>query len=344
MDTVASQPPADADIRILTDWSEPDASPRKRIALAGTLLFHVVLVGGLSLAPPGFLTPPPRVAEIFRITPLVEPPLTELTQKAPNQGKVTKEFVAPDVAPRPRIQIPAGMPSTNRPEAPRPAVIPAPPAPKPAAPMPEPPKLDASAEVPKPAPVPPPQIHTEEQPKLAFETPSRQAPPVLPGESRVPVPNPSVANAITQTLRGAGGGGITVGDMGAGPGGVGEGINLPPSPGSQGSSLQLLSDPQGVDFRPYLIQILASVKLHWLAVLPESVRMGRRGQVAIQFSISRDGNVPMLVIAGSSGADALDRAAIAGISASVPFPPLPGAYKGDLIKLQFTFAYNMPKR
>ena len=342
MDTVA-QPPADADLRILTDWSEPGASPRKRIALAGTVLFHVVLVGGLTLAPPGFLTPPPRVAEIFHITPLVEPPLTELTQKAPNKGKVTKEFVAPDVAPRPRIQIPAGSASTTRPQAPRPAMIPAPPTPKSATPLPEPPKLEAAAEAPKPMPVPPPQIRAEEQPKLAFEPPSSQAQPAPLGQSRVPAPNTSVANAITQTLHGAGGGGVMVGDMGSGTGGAGAGINLPPSPGSSGSSLQLLSDPQGVDFRPYLIQILAAVKLHWLAVLPESVRMGRRGAVAIQFSVSRDGNVPKLVIAASSGADALDRAAIAGISASVPFPPLPRAFKGDLIKLQFNFAYNMPK-
>jgi TonB family protein len=134
-----------------------------------------------------------------------------------------------------------------------------------------------------------------------------------------------------------------VGDTGSGPGGYGAGINLPPSPGSSGSSLQLLSDPLGVDFRPYLIRILASVKQHWLAVLPESVRLGRRGRVAIQFSVSRDGNVPKLVIAESSGADPLDRAAVAGISASVPFPPLPTEFKGTIIKLQFNFAYNIPK-
>ena len=35
-----------------------------------------------------------------------------------------------------------------------------------------------------------------------------------------------------------------------------------------------------------------------------------------------------------SGADALDRAAVAGISASVPFPPLPAEFKGDRIILQ----------
>lgn len=136
-----------------------------------------------------------------------------------------------------------------------------------------------------------------------------------------------------------------VGDLGAsGVGGYGSGINLPPSPGAQGSNLQLLSDPQGVDFRPYLIRILAAVRRNWMAVMPESVNLGRRGRVAIQFSIGRDGSVPKLVIAAYSGADALDRAAVAGISASVPFPPLPTEFKGERIVLQFNFAYNMPKQ
>jgi TonB family protein len=78
--------------------------------------------------------------------------------------------------------------------------------------------------------------------------------------------------------------------------------------------------------------------------MPESVKLGRRGKVAIQFSISRDGGVPKLVIAEASGAEALDRAAVAGISASVPFPPLPAEFKGDRIVLQMNFAYNMPRQ
>jgi outer membrane biosynthesis protein TonB len=50
------------------------------------------------------------------------------------------------------------------------------------------------------------------------------------------------------------------------------------------------------------------------------------------------------VIAEFSGADALDRAAVAGISAWVPFPPLPSEFKGDRIVLQMNFAYNMPRQ
>jgi TonB family protein len=103
----------------------------------------------------------------------------------------------------------------------------------------------------------------------------------------------------------------------------------------------LLSDPKGVDFRPYLIKILSAVRRNWYAVIPESAKLGRRGKVAIQFAISRDGSVPKLVIATPSGTQALDRAAVAGISASNPFPPLPSDFRGLNVRLQFVFLYNM---
>jgi outer membrane biosynthesis protein TonB len=47
------------------------------------------------------------------------------------------------------------------------------------------------------------------------------------------------------------------------------------------------------------------------------------------------------VIETPSGVEALDRAAVAGISASVPFPPLPSEFKGSEIRLQFAFKYNV---
>jgi TonB family protein len=63
--------------------------------------------------------------------------------------------------------------------------------------------------------------------------------------------------------------------------------------------------------------------------------------VRIQFAISRDGDVPKLVIANSSGFEAFDRAAVAGVSASNPFPPLPREFQGSEVRLQFTFSYNL---
>jgi TonB family protein len=339
METVV-QPPSDAEVHILTQWGDAADRPRKRRAAVLSVVVHVTAVVTLFSLPKGLFEPLPRTAQV-RITPLIEP-LAELTQNAPTKGKINKEFDATEMHPRPRIQIPMGLPSTTLPQAPRPAE------PKPAPPLPEPPKIEAAVkEMPKTElpQAPPPQIQPVETPKLAFETPSGPPPPLPPGQGRVPVPDTSVSGAIRQAARGGPAGGLVVGDFGpSGPGGFGSGVNLPPSPGSQGSNMQLLTDPQGVDFRPYLVRILASVKQHWLSVMPESVKLGRRGKVAIQFSISRDGGVPKLVIAEFSGAEALDRAAVAGISASVPFPPLPAEFKGDRIVLQMNFAYNMPRQ
>jgi TonB family protein len=121
-------------------------------------------------------------------------------------------------------------------------------------------------------------------------------------------------------------------------------LSTVPSPPRIGSNLQLLSDPQGVDFKPYLIQVLNAVRRNWLSIIPESARMGQRGRVLVQFIIDRRGAIPKLVIAEGSGTEAFDRAAVAGISASYPFPPLPADYKGDQIRLQLAFSYNIPNR
>ncbi len=355
METVVP-PPEELELHLLTDWGDPGGRKRTEKAAVLSVLAHIAAIVVLVTLPAGFLEspPPPQTAEVKRIvTPLIEP-LTELTQKPPNKGKINKEFNATDMNPRPRIQIPDAPPSTSRPKASAPAPAPvasAPPPPK-AAPPPPPelPKVEMPVNTPPklemPAlPVqPPPQIQAEEKkPKSMFENVTSQ-PVVPPNQRQVPMPNPSVAEAIRQSGRGAGGG-VTVGDQGAsGVGGYGSGVNLPPSPGSQGSNLQLLSDPMGVDFRPYLTQILATVRRNWMAIIPESVHLGRQGKVAIQFSINRQGGVPKLVIASGSGADALDRAAVAAISASNPFPPLPTDFKGDRVVLQFNFAYNMPRQ
>lgn len=352
METAASAP-ADLELNLLTEWGEPNSGSRTKRAAILSVLVHAVVLVTLALAPPTTVPRRPDAPEVHRIiTPLIEP-VTELTQKAPNTGKITKEFNASEVEARPKIQIPAAIPSTSRAKPPeRSASIPAMPAPKPTpvTALPEPPKIEAEVKEPPkselpPAPIqappPPPQIQPQEKPKIAFENPA-PASTVTPGQGKVPMPSGSVSDAIRQAIRGnVSGGGMVVSDSDSpGQGGYGSGVSLPAMSGAPASQLQLLSDPMGVDFRPYLIRVLTTVKLHWLAVVPESVRMGRRGKVALQFSIARDGKVPKLVIASGSGAEALDRAAIAGVSASVPFPPLPTEYKGDQIVLQFNFAYN----
>jgi TonB family protein len=332
-----------AELHLLTSWEQD----RGRVREAGLLsvLAHAAAIVALILIPHSLVPPPRRVEQ--QITPLIEPP-TELTQKAPNKGPIAKEVTVEALQPRPRIQIPHSPPSTTRPA----ATTTSPPQPPPA-PLPEPPQIQAgNRDVQPPRGLPvgpptiqamPPQIQEQEKPKLAFETPT--APPPSGGVGRVTRPDTSVAGAIRELTHGGAQGGLAVGDdtSDVGVGGIGRDLNLPPSPGRQASSLELLSDSKGVDFRPYLLQVLASVRRNWFAVYPESARMGLRGKVEAQFVIAKDGSVPKLVIVLHS-IPALERAAVAGIDASHPFPPFPAEYSGDRIVLKLTFSYNMPRK
>lgn len=290
------------------------------------------------------------------VTPVFAPYM-EPTQKAPNKEKLNKEFDVDSLKPRPNLQIPQGPTSTTRPAARMPAPEPTPqperliePPKIPEPPRPDPTQLSRSTTPPQlgvPDAPPPPQIQPTEKPKLAFEPVGSSGTSRAPGQGdpRLALPRSSVTETAASMARSRPTGGLMVGDGGDGLGGLGEGINLPPSPGRTGSNLELLSDPQGVDFRPYLIQVLAAVRRNWFAVIPESARIGnQRGRCVVQFSIDRSGKVPKLVISIPSGSQPLDRAAVAGISASHPFPPLPRDFKGEQVRLQFTFSYNMQPR
>lgn len=349
METVG--PTDDVELHLLTEWGDPASRGRSGVAGVASVLVHIAGILLVVMLPSEFLAPPPEPARAPRIvTPLVEP-LTEFTQPTPTKGKVTKEIDMAALLPRERIQMPKAAPSTTQPMAQRPAPVPAPPQPAPAA-MPEPPKIEASLKEPPKIELPPtnstvpPPPPTVEKPKMVLENVGGPPQAVAPGQSKVAIPNTSVAEAIRQNSHGASpSGGLMVGDPGAaGLGGYGEGVNLPPSPGVQGSALELKSDPMGVDFRPYLTQILATIRRNWYAVMPESVKLGRHGKVGLLFAIVKSGNVSKVTYAFQSGADSLDKAAVAAISASNPFPPLPVEFKGDRVVLQLNFAYNVPKQ
>jgi TonB family protein len=341
----------DSGPNLLLDWHESAQTRRYFRAGAGSIAVHVVLFTlGFTIASLD-VTPPRNATEIYmdlsKATPLVAPPPRDLTQKAPNRGKIAKEVNVEDLQPRPPTEQrlpPAPAVRTFKPPVPQTPGPPQPPAPR----LAEPPKIEASVTAPPELPAmagtpkaPPPQIQPVEQPKLAFETPGQNGSSADKGLAKLTPPKATVEEAIRSVIHGGGGqGGIVVGDIEQPPD-LPESIRLPPSPGRSGSSLELMSDPMGVDFKPYLIRILALVRRNWFAVIPESARLGNRGLVQLQFIIDRQGQVPKLVIATPSGSEALDRAAVAGISASVPFPPLPAEFKGQQIRLQFAFKYNV---
>jgi TonB family protein len=153
----------------------------------------------------------------------------------------------------------------------------------------------------------------------------------------------SAGSSIEQAARavaehrggGSYGGGGSGGDYGAGPGG---------SARVRGN-LEVLSDTQGVDFGPYLERVLQVVRMNWYNLIPEEARppLLKKGKVAIEFAITKDGKVAGMRIVAPSGDTPLDRAAWGGITASSPFAPLPNQFHGPYLALRFRFYYNPGK-
>lgn len=357
-------------------WDEDLSLTGRRKPLGLSLIVHAFLVVFLILQPRVLpFNTRPMDLEVPNFTLLLPPEdfLLELTQPEPNEGDVSIEFEGRDEPPVPVMEPPeviapvppnpqpepkadpeppksqAESPDETAPEPPPERRVPDP-DPEPAPPLiaarsPNPGELRIDQRLGRPSELPMPKspARPNERPKLRLEevrtgSPGR-AGPVQPGSIAFNArPGQIVQGAIANLARGRGAK-QAVGD-GFGAGGLSG--YLPPSPGNSGSNLELLSDPMGVDFRPYLLQVLSTVRRNWYAVIPESARLGmNRGAVAIQLRIVRDGNVAKLVIASSSGTSALDRAAVAGISASNPLPPLPPDFKGDRVNLQFVFRYNL---
>jgi TonB family protein len=328
----------------LLEGQQPRSFRRLLRDAAGSVLVHalaLVLILSLPEVEPVRQAPVITADLKKEAVHLVAPRFYEPTQKAPNKGKLRREL---DV--RSAVEAPPRQAPRFRPPAPPPGRT------VPAQPVLEPPKINvATPAAPTPTPgsreiaaLPPP----TETPKLTLENlPGNSNAPVRPDASvKAKIELPKASTSVEEAARAvmahpSGGGGLTVGDIGEMQSGV---PGVAPSPSRVGSQLQLLSDPQNVDFQPYLIQLLSVVRKNWMTIIPQSARMGRRGVVVIQFIVDRRGGVPKLVIASPSGTEALDRAAVAGISASYPFPPLPAGYKGDQIRLQMAFSYNMRPR
>jgi TonB family protein len=146
----------------------------------------------------------------------------------------------------------------------------------------------------------------------------------------------TAGQAIQQATQAAasnrGGGGGQAGDFGLGTG----------AHGRQLGALDILSDTQGVDFGPYLQRIVQVVRQNWYILIPESAEM-KKGKLAIEFAITKDGQVADMRLVTSSGDVALDRPAWGSITNSNPFPPLPTEFRGPYLALRFRYYYNPDK-
>lgn len=338
-------PPSDTELNLLPESPADRTRPQWLAVIGGSLAFHL-LVFLIAVQLPSFVAPnePERRVVIVR-TPLYLPP-NILTQKAPNKRKPSDNIDLASLLATQEQQAHKPSPDESR----KHFELPKQPAPVQTAKnnpqiLPEPPKI-ALNQTPGPLPTgavngignpaPPPPAPSD----TPFQNVGTQAPP-NPHPTITP-PKATVQEAIKGIQEtGHSNRVIITDDSMAQPSPLTPGVTR--QNGAEHAAVELQSDPEGADFKEYLTRILAIVRSNWRRVIPESARMGTlRGRTVMEFIINRDGTIPKLVTAQSSGSEPLDRAAVAGLSMSNPLPALPADYKGFQVRLAFTFSYNLP--
>jgi|SRR5579862_3170701 len=310
-------------LNLLPEWREPVSLTRFFRAGAGSVAVHLLAVAiVLSLPAVDSRIVAPLIAPDLRSAiPLVPPTITappkqKLTQKDPNHGKPANEVNATSALQR------------AEPKA-RPFHPPAPSGPGtlPPAQIAEPPQIQAAVNAPPDAGIPPSAPKPVEKSRVALES----LPPAVvntppPEHPIIQAPTKSVEELAREAAQSAA---RAPSPSTLSKGGVDSAAANPP---------ELLSDPLGVDFKPYFLSLEATVRRHWLAVVPRSGQSSPGGDVVVEFSIDRKGSVSHIVIVTHSGRPAWDQLAIDGISQSLPFPPLPADYKANEIRVKVTFA------
>lgn len=335
-------PPSPRELNLLLAWPEERTRPQWLAIIAGSIALHVILFS-IAIEIPNFIGHrEPEQTVIVHHIPLYLPP-DVMTQKEPNRTKISKYIDLADLLPahEQQAQKSAARPSVKRFELPKQSLA----KPMNSAPqiLPEAPAV-AMNQSPGPLPVGSPNGISAPPPPAPSEGPFQnigsEAPPSA--HPKLAPPKPTVQATINGLAQNTNGRHLIISDDNASQ-------PMPGSPGSLGqagaqhAAVELQSDPEGADFKQYLMQILSIVRANWRRVIPESARMGQlRGRTVVEFIITRDGAIPKLVTSDSSGSEPLDRAAVAGLSMSNPLPPLPADFKGYQIRLAFSFAYNMP--
>ncbi|HEY5254567.1 MAG TPA: cell envelope integrity protein TolA [Acidobacteriaceae bacterium] len=183
-----------------------------------------------------------------------------------------------------------------------------------------------------PAPPPLPSAPNANSQEMPQRQPTQRQSKAQPNQA-TSQPNMSVGDMIREAERNAARSNGQAGDNGE---------NAPVAHPGVASGVEVLSDTMGVDFGPYLHQVVQMTQSSWDLLIPEAARppLLKQGTVAIQFIILPDGSIKQMQLVRPSGDVSLDRAAWGGITGAGPFPPLPKQFKGPYLALRFYFLYN----
>ncbi len=80
---------------------------------------------------------------------------------------------------------------------------------------------------------------------------------------------------------------------------------------------------------------MEAIQKYW--ILPVTKADLKAGKVGVTVVVEKDGTVSLIRIINSSNTALLDRSALAAITASLPFPPLPGGFPEPSLETYFLF-------
>ncbi len=114
--------------------------------------------------------------------------------------------------------------------------------------------------------------------------------------------------------------------------------------GASGLANPTQSDPNppsvaaraNVDWGPWLAALQRKVEQHWI---PGQTGTSRR--TVVIFTVGRAGDLQSMRLARTSGSQQTDDAALTAIQRAAPFLPLPEAYTGSSVTINFTFDINV---
>ncbi|WP_414404979.1 energy transducer TonB [Synechococcus sp. R65.1] len=269
------------------------------------------------------------------------------SQGSPPQSRAaTRQQAAPPPPPQPqppRPQPPAPVP----PPAPAEVALatPRPTPPPPQTPVPAPPRSRAT-----PTAAPPPPTAAPKPTPTQTPPPVAAAPPAPPAQPRerasdlsqlqplAPAPQPptevspaersSEASQLGPPISASApsdGGGI----QGRGASGLANPTQSAPNPPS-------VAARANVDWGPWLAALQRKVEQNWI---PGQTGTSRR--TVVIFTVGRGGELQSIRLARTSGSQQTDDAALTAIQRAAPFLPLPEAYEGNSVTINFTFDINV---
>jgi TonB family protein len=106
--------------------------------------------------------------------------------------------------------------------------------------------------------------------------------------------------------------------------------------------VDILSDTGGVDLRPYMKEILGSIRRNWISLIPPEAKPpeSKQGEAQIRFTIAPDGKITAMHLDGSAQDDGINRSCWGAITSMGQFPALPAAMGTKPLELRIHFYVN----